>query len=52
MLLNTLPVFQLKISALTHRNDLFDFGKVLKEFIPSSEIHVSTRSRSPKYQGK
>ena len=45
---------QLKISALTHQNNLLDFGKVLKElkFIPSSETPVSTRSRSPKYQGK
>ena len=43
---------QFKISALTHRNDLLDFGKVFKEFIPSFETSVSTRSRLPKYQGK
>ena len=38
---------QLKFSVWTHRNDSLslDFGKIFKEFIPSS---VSTRSRSPK----
>ena len=43
---------QLIISALTRQKDLLDFGKVFIEFIPSSETPVSTRSRSPKYQGK
>ena len=39
---------QLEISALTHHNDLLDFNKVFKEFIPSPETPVSTRSRSLK----
>ena len=43
---------QLKISALIHRNDLLDSCKVFKEFIPFSKPPGSTRSRSPKYQGK
>ena len=43
---------QLIISALICQKDLFDFGKVFIEFITSSETPVSTRSRSPKYQGK
>ena len=43
---------QLQISALTHRNDSIDFGRVFNEFIAYSETPVSTRSRSPKYQGK
>ena len=45
-------VCQLIIRALTRQKDLLDFGKVFIEFIPSSETPVSTRSRSPKYQGK
>ena len=43
---------QLIISALTRQKDLLDFGKVFIEFIPTSETPVSTRSRSPIYQGK
>ena len=40
------------ISVLTRQSNLFDFGKAFKEFIPSSETPVSTRSRSPKIQRK
>ena len=43
---------QLKTSDLTHHNDKLDFGKVFKEFIPSSKTPVSTQSMSPKYQGE
>ena len=37
---------------MTRQNDLLDFDKVFIEFIASSETPVSTRSRTPKYQGK
>ena len=43
---------QLIISVLTRQSNLLDFGKAFKEFVPSSETPVSTRSRSPKIQRK
>ena len=43
---------QLIISVLTRQSNLLDFGKAFKEFIPSSETPVSTRSRLPKIQRK
>ena len=43
---------QLIISVLTRQSNLLDFRKAFKEFIPSSETPVSTRSRLPKIERK
>ena len=43
---------QLIIIVLTRQSNLLDFGKVFKEFIPSSETPVLTRQGRQKYKGK